>query len=76
MKSQIIKIIAVASAAVIAGVGIAYYNTKSMGYSDDVAFVTVGEESITIMDYEIEYRKIKSEFNKVKKYVPKSAIWV
>ncbi len=76
MKKQIVKIIAVASAAVIVGVGIAYYNTKSIGYSDDVAFVTVGEDSITIMDYEIEYIKVERGFNKIKKYVPSSAIWV
>ena len=51
-----------------AGTVIVYYNTSSLGY-DDTNLFSVNGEVITVMDIDINYKRIKQSIDKVRKNI-------
>ena len=49
------------------GTCIAYYNTRVYGFDTQASLVTVGEEKITFMDFEIYYSSIEDKAETIKK---------
>jgi hypothetical protein len=57
----------------VVGVCVAYYNTSSFGY-DKTQLVAVNDESIELLDYKIEYEKIKKGYKKIVDNMPSTFV--
>ncbi len=66
MKKRIIPKILFAAAIILSlGIGVAYYNTSTLGY-DNANIISFDEEKVNIFDYEIRYKDIKKAEEKIK----------
>lgn len=66
MKKRIIpKILFAATIILSLGIGVAYYNTSTLGY-DKANIISFDEEKVNIFDYEIRYKDIKKAEEKIK----------
>ena len=74
MKKKIFAIFLCFSVIFCVGIGVAYYNTKSFGFEDDVKIVERDDEKIKILDFNIYYDDIDSAFNKARKFVPEEQL--
>lgn len=68
-------ILLIASIVFTAGIGVAYYNTSSIGY-DNANIISFNSEQINIFDYRIEYKEIEEKIEKMKKYLPDNYITI
>lgn len=70
MKGKIFLIALCSVVLLTVGTTVAYYNTKSFGFDEDVKIFNRDDEKISIMDYNIYYDDIDSVYNKLKVIVP------
>lgn len=70
MKGKIIALIMSFSLIFCVGIGVAYYNTRSFGFSDDTKIITRDSEKITVLDYDIYYNDIDNFIEKAKEILP------
>lgn len=71
MKAKIFLISVCSVAVLTVGVATAYYNTKSLGFDDDVKIIYSDSEKINIMDYSICYKDIDDAYSKLSSVIPK-----
>lgn len=76
MKHPVFLLISLSAAILIGGVSLAYYNTRTMGFDEDAAVIVYYDESIKIMDFEIEYQEVKDFLEKVNDYIPENPVTV
>lgn len=55
------------------GTSVAYYNTKSFGFDEDVKIITKDNEKLSFLDYEIYYKDLYSIYNNIQKIVPENS---
>lgn len=70
MKGKIFLIALCSVVLLTVGTTVAYYNTKSFGFDDDVEIIYKDDEKITIMDYNIYYDDIDRIYSKLKAVIP------
>lgn len=70
MKGKIFLIALCSVVLLTVGTTVAYYNTKSFGFDDDVEIIYRDDEKITIMDYNIYYDDIDRIYSKLKTVIP------
>lgn len=70
MKGKIFAIVLCSVVVLSVGTCVAYYNTKSLGFDEDVKIFSRDDEKISIMDYNIYYDDIDSLYNKIKSVIP------
>lgn len=54
----------------IIGVGVAFQNTSSIGFDENIKMIESNEEGIIIMNKEIKYKNIKEAVEKANEYLP------
>lgn len=59
---------------VVSGISVAYLNTKNLCFDEDAKLITIKEDEIDILDFEIKYNDLKNKFETIKKYIPKNSI--
>lgn len=69
------KIILSASLCLCIGVGVAYYNTSSLGY-DNANILSFNSEEVNIFDFTIKYTDAKDKIEQFKENTPKSFITI
>lgn len=70
MKGKIFLIALCSVVLLTVGTTVAYYNTKSLGFDDDVKIIYRDDEKISIMDYNIYYDDIDRIYSKLKAVIP------
>ena len=75
-KSKVFLILALNFVMLCAGTGVAYHNTKTFGFDENARLVTVDNEKIMLMDFEINYNDIKIFFDKINDFVPDKSLTV
>lgn len=70
MKGKIFLIALCSVVLLTVGITVAYYNTKSFGFDEDVKIIHRDDEKISIMDYVIYYDDIDKVYSKLKTVVP------
>lgn len=73
MKGKIFLIALCSLVVFCAGTAVAYYNTKSLGFDDDVKIISRDDEKISIMDYNIYYDDINSVYEKLRQVIPEKS---
>lgn len=63
MKGKITAIFLCFSILFAAGISVAYYNTKTIGFDEDASVVERDDEKITVFDFDIYYNDIDKFFN-------------
>ena len=74
MKKKVFAIFFCFSIVFCVGIGVAYYNTKSFGFDDNVKIVQRDDEKIKILDFDIYYEDIDFAFDKAKRIMPDEQI--
>lgn len=70
MKGKITAIMLLACIVFTIGTCVAYYNTKSFGFDDDVRLIYGDDEKISIMDFDIYYEDVNEFIENVKEFIP------
>lgn len=70
MKKKITAIIMCSLIVFVSGISVAYYNTKSFGFDDNVKIISKDKEKISFMDFNIYYEDIETFFEKTREYMP------
>ncbi|MBR2134489.1 MAG: hypothetical protein IJ851_07260 [Eubacterium sp.] len=73
-KTKVIIILMLNFAFLVAGTGVAYYNTKSFGFDESAKLVYADDEKFTYMDFSIYYKDIKPYYNKLRQYLPEKSL--
>lgn len=73
MKGKIFLIFMCAFIALCAGTSVAYCNTKSLGFDDNVQLVSSDDEKISIMDFDFYYEDINNVYKKLKSFLPEKS---
>ncbi len=70
MKFKIFAIMLSACVVLVGGISVAYYNTKSLGFDDEVYIVSRDNEKISVLDYDFYYKDLSDAYNKLKSIIP------
>ena len=71
MKHPVFLLSLICSILLTIGVSIAYYNTKTFGFDEDAALLTLSDEGVKVMDYYVDYEKARKIVDKASEYIPK-----
>lgn len=69
-KTILTLICALAMVVLAAGVTVAFYNTRAVGYEENVKIVSKDSEKIKILDFEIYYKDVDSFLDTARRFVP------
>ena len=72
MKGKITAIMLSSAIVLAGGISIAYYNTKSLGFDDNVKIFSSDNEKISFLDFEFYYEDIDDFFKNAKEYLPQN----
>lgn len=72
MKGKIALIMLSSVLVLTGGMCVAYYNTKSLGFSDNVKIISSDSEKFTFMDYEFYYKNIDDFMKTARQYLPET----
>lgn len=72
MKGKITAIMLSSAIVLTGGISIAYYNTKSLGFDDNVKIFSSDNEKISFLDFNFYYQDIDDFFKNVKEYLPEN----
>ena len=72
MKGKITAIMLSSAIALAGGISIAYYNTKSLGFDDNVKIFSSDNEKISFLDFEFYYEDIDDFLKNAKEYLPQN----
>lgn len=70
MKGKITALFLCFSLVFVAGIGIAYYNTRAYGFDEDAKIIAKDDEKISIFDFNIYYDDINNTIEKAKEIIP------
>ncbi len=72
MKGKITAIMLSSAIVLAGGISIAYYNTKSLGFDDNVKIFSSDNEKISFLDFEFYYEDIDDFLKNAKEYLPQN----
>lgn len=73
MKGKITAILCCAVLALVAGMSVAYYNTKSLGFDENAKVMEYDDEKITFMDFDIYYKDVSDFIDRVSIIIPEES---
>lgn len=73
MKKKIAAIMCSAILVLCAGIGTAYYNTKSFGFDENTKVLSYDKEKFSIMDFDIYYEDISNIMERIMEIIPEKS---
>lgn len=65
----VVKITLACAVCLAIGLGVAYYNTASLGY-DNANIISFESDEVKIFDYDIKYEEVRETAERVKNAIP------
>lgn len=69
------RIISLATLCFLIGIGVAYYNTSSLGY-DNANIISYNNEELKIFDFNFNYEKVKGKYLEYKSVFPEKPMTI
>lgn len=67
---KVVAILCCSAVMLTAGICVAYYNTRSLGFEENVSLFDFDNEKITFMDFDVYYKDVYSFIDKIGTVIP------
>lgn len=65
-----------AALALSAGVAVAYYNTKTIGFDSEAKIFSRDDDKISVLDFDIYYENIEKTMDSISSFLPENVITI